>query len=150
MAGESTINDILKLVPHRYPFLLVDRVVEFDGHERLVTFKNVTYNEPFFPGHFPQVPVMPGVLILEALAQTCGLLVSHLTGVRASDGIILYFAGIDKARFKRPVSPGDRLMMEAKVIRHKREIWKFEARAWVDDQTVCTADLMCAAKSVDE
>jgi len=150
VAGELDINDILKLVPHRYPFLLVDRVVECDGESRIVTFKNVTYNEPFFPGHFPQKPVMPGVLILEALAQTCGLLVSEVTGVRASDGVILYFAGIDKVRFKLPVSPGDRLMMEAKVLRHKRDIWQFEARAWVDEQTACTATLMCAAKSVAE
>lgn len=146
----ANIEDILDIMPHRYPFLLVDRVTSCEPNVRLSAYKNVTYNEPFFPGHFPQKPVMPGVLILEALAQACGLLLSISTGIRASDGVILYFAGIDKARFKRPVSPGDKLVLEAEALRTKRDIWQFQARALVDDQVVATAMLMCAAKKVVE
>ena len=148
MAGELDINDILKLVPHRYPFLLVDRVVECDGESHIVTFKNVTYNEPFFPGHFPHRPVFPGVLMLEALAQATGILAFKTTEDLPSDDSLYYFVGIDSARFKKPVEPGDQLLMEVEVIKRKRDMWKFSAKASVDGKVVCSAELMCARKDI--
>ena len=140
------VRDILKLLPHRFPFLLVDRVTSWSPDGTLTALKNVTINEPFFPGHFPSVPVMPGVLILESLAQAAGLLAIKLSGKTSEDGAILYFAGIDKARFKRPVEPGDQLVLHAQVIKNKRDIWKFHTRAEVDGQLACEAEMMCALR----
>ena len=139
-------RDILELLPHRYPFLLVDKVIEINLPQNLTAVKNVTFNEPFFPGHFPGIPVMPGVMILESLAQACGLLAIKVAGLAADSGMILYFAGIDNARFKRPVVPGDRLILKAKLLKNKRDIWKFEARAEVDGELACSAEMMCALR----
>jgi 3-hydroxyacyl-[acyl-carrier-protein] dehydratase len=126
------ITQIMKYLPHRYPFLLVDRVLELVPNERVVAIKNVTMNEPHFPGHFPHHPVMPGVLMIEALAQTAGLLAFRSSGKEITENSVIYFVGIDGARFKRPVVPGDQLRMEASILRHTRGIWKFAARATVD------------------
>lgn len=141
------IHYILKQLPHRYPFLLVDRVLELKKGESLVAIKNVTINEPFFPGHFPHRPVMPGVMILEALAQATGLLAFETAGATPEDNMLYYFVGIDSARFRKPVEPGDQLRLEVKLLRHSRGIWKFEAYAKVDGEVVCDAQLMCAAKA---
>ncbi len=143
----SAILDILQIqefLPHRYPFLLVDKVIECEPGVRLLGVKNVTYNEPFFQGHFPQKPIMPGVLILEALAQATGLLASETAGDEL-DGMIYYLVGIDKAKFKRPVIPGDQLMLEARFIKSKRNIWAFECQAEVDGEFVASAEIRCAA-----
>lgn len=140
------IHAIMKQLPHRYPFLLVDRVLECKKGESLVAIKNVTINEPFFPGHFPHRPVMPGVLILEALAQATGLLAFETVGAAPDAGTLYYFVGIDKARFRRPVEPGDQLRMEVKLLRTMRGMWKFEACAYVDGDVACDAELMCAAR----
>ena len=141
------IHYILKKLPHRYPFLLVDRVLECKKGESLVAIKNVTINEPFFPGHFPHRPVMPGVMILEALAQATGLLAFETAGTAPEDGMLYYFVGIDSARFRKPVEPGDQLRMEVKLLKQSRGIWKFEACAYVDGEVVCDANLMCAARA---
>lgn len=143
------IAAILRLLPHRYPFLLVDRVLELVPGERIRALKNVTMNEPHFPGHFPHHPVMPGVLILEAMAQTAGLLAFGSSETSADDKQVIYFAGIDGARFKRPVVPGDQLVMEARVITVKRGIWKFSAQATVDGQLASEAELLCTLKRID-
>jgi 3-hydroxyacyl-[acyl-carrier-protein] dehydratase len=143
------IHYILKQLPHRYPFLLVDRVLECKKGESLVAIKNVTINEPFFPGHFPHRPVMPGVMILEALAQATGLLAFETAGAASEDNMLYYFVGIDSARFRKPVEPGDQLRMEVKLLRHSRGIWKFEANAKVDGEIVCDAQLMCAARAFE-
>ena len=140
------IRDIMALLAHRYPFLLVDRVLSYDKGKTLTALKNVTYNEPFFVGHFPLVPTMPGVLMLEAMAQTCGLLALLDTGIRPDSGMILYFAGIDNARFKRPVVPGDQLTFHVALDKQKRNLWKFKTRAMVGDELACEADLMCVLK----
>ncbi len=140
------IRDIMGMLAHRAPFLLVDKVVEYDKGKSLTAIKNVTYNEPFFQGHFPQVPTMPGVLILEALAQTCGLLTSQETGIRPESGVIFYFAGIDNARFKRVVAPGDQLRLHVRIDKIKRNLWRFNTRATVDGELACEADLMCVFK----
>ena len=142
------INEILKHLPHRYPFLLIDRVLECREGEKLVAIKNVTYNEPYFTGHFPNHPVMPGVLILEALAQATGVLAFRTINKRPEDGSVYYLVGIDEARFKQPVVPGDQLKLEVEVIKTKRGIWKFSGVASVDDKVVCTAGLMCAEKEI--
>jgi len=142
----SITLDILQIqafLPHRYPFLLIDKVIECEPGVRLLGVKNVTYNEPFFQGHFPQKPIMPGVLILEALAQSTGLLASETAGDELI-GMIYYLVGIDKAKFKRPVVPGDQLMLEAKFIKSKRNIWAFECRAEVDGEFVASAEIRCA------
>jgi 3-hydroxyacyl-[acyl-carrier-protein] dehydratase len=139
------IQKIQEYLPHRYPFLLVDRVLEVDPGKRLLAFKNVTYNEPFFTGHFPELPIMPGVLIIEALAQTTGLLASETAPDVLGKGMVYYLVGLDKVRFKRPVVPGDRLMLEATYLRHKRNIWAFSCRAEVDGEFVASAEIMCAA-----
>ena len=141
------IHYILKQLPHRYPFLLVDRVLECKKGESLVAIKNVTINEPFFPGHFPHRPVMPGVMILEALAQATGLLAFETAGAAPESGMLYYFVGIDSARFRKPVEPGDQLRMEVKLLKQSRGIWKFEACAYVDGEVVCDATLMCAARA---
>lgn len=142
------IHEILKHLPHRYPFLLIDRVIEFEANTRLVGIKNVTYNEPYFPGHFPQRPVMPGVLILEALAQATGVLAFKSSGRFPQDGTLYYFVGIDNARFKRPVEPGDQLKLEVHFVKKMRGIWKFTAEASVDGERVCAAEIMCAEREV--
>ncbi|MDD5578089.1 MAG: 3-hydroxyacyl-ACP dehydratase FabZ [Methylobacter sp.] len=144
MSVKLDILQIQEFLPHRYPFLLVDKVIECEPGVRLLGVKNVTYNEPFFQGHFPQKPIMPGVLILEALAQSTGLLASETAGDEL-EGMIYYLIGIDKAKFKRPVVPGDQLMLEAKFIKSKRNIWAFECRAEVDGEFVASAEIRCAA-----
>ena len=142
------IHHILKRLPHRYPFLLVDRVLEFEEHKRIKALKNVTINEPFFIGHFPHRPVMPGVLTLEALAQAAALLAFESAGASIDPDAVVYFVGIDGARFKRPVEPGDQLVLEAAIDRMKAGIYKFKARASVDGETVVEADLMCTLRKV--
>lgn len=143
------IREIMKLIPHRAPFVMVDRVTEYSGGDTLTALKNVTYNEPFFPGHFPNVPTMPGVLILEAMAQASGILAVLKSGVRPESGLILYFAGIDYARFKRPVVPGDQLIFHVTLHKHKRDLWKFKTTATVGDELVCEAEMMCVLKHPD-
>jgi 3-hydroxyacyl-[acyl-carrier-protein] dehydratase len=143
------INEILNHLPHRYPFLLIDRVTEFISGESLTGIKNVTYNEPYFQGHFPQRPVMPGVLILEAMAQATGLL-AFRTLDKAADRETLYFlVGMNKVRFKRPVEPGDQLVITAKLIREKRGIWMFDCHATVDEKLVSAAEIMCTERDID-
>ena len=148
-SGAMDITQIMKFLPHRYPFLLVDRVLELVPNERVVAIKNVTMNEPQFPGHFPHHPVMPGVLMIEALAQTAGLLAFKSGGKEINDNSVVYFVGIDGARFKRPVVPGDQLRMEATVLRTTRGICKFATKATVDGQLACEAELMCTLKELD-
>ncbi len=138
------IYEILDHLPHRFPFLLVDRVLDYKPGEYLVAVKNVSVNEPFFPGHFPQRPVFPGVLIMEALAQATGLLAFKTQGKKPDGTSLYYFAGIDNCRFKRPVQPGDQLILEVKLLATKRSIWKFSAEAKVDGKVVASAELMCA------
>jgi len=140
------ISAIMEMLAHRSPFLLVDRVIGYEKGKSLTAIKNVTYNEPFFTGHFPKVPTMPGVLILEALAQACGLLTSQETGIRADSGVIFYFAGIDNARFKRIVVPGDQLILQVTIDRVRRGLWRFKAKAMVGEELACEADLLCAFK----
>ena len=140
---ELTTLDIMKLLPHRYPFLLVDRITEFEEGKRIIGKKNVTINEPCFLGHFPEHPIMPGVLILEAMAQVGG--VYAILAKEVGENQVPYFVGIDKAKFKRPVVPGDQLMLEAKFIKSKRNIWAFECRAEVDGEFVASAEIRCAA-----
>lgn len=144
------IRAIMKLLAHRYPFLLVDRVLNYEKGKSLTALKNVTYNEPFFPGHFPDVPTMPGVLIIEGLAQACGLLAVLDSGVRPESGMILYFAGIEEARFKRPVVPGDQMIYTVELEKQKRNVWKFITRATVDGQLACDAKATCVLKHPDE
>lgn len=138
------IQEILKYLPHRYPFLLIDRVLEMEVGKSLVAIKNVSINEPFFVGHFPERPVMPGVLILEALAQASAVLASETLNARPGDGFLYLFAGIDNVRFKHMVEPGDQLRLEVKLERHKQTIWKFTNVALVNERVVCTADMTCA------
>ena len=142
------IHEILRKLPHRYPILLVDRVIEFEKGKRIRALKNVTINEPYFTGHFPQRPVMPGVLMLEALAQAAALLSFATLDVESDDKTVYYFAGIDGARFKRPVEPGDQLMLDVTLERSKSGIFKFKARATVNDQLAVEADLMCTMRRV--
>jgi 3-hydroxyacyl-[acyl-carrier-protein] dehydratase len=142
------IHRILKQLPHRYPFLLVDRVLQLDKGKSIKALKNVTINEPFFEGHFPQRPVMPGVLMLEALAQAAALLAFDALDAAPDENMIYYFAGIDGARFKRPVEPGDQLILEAELLRMKAGIFKFKTRALVDGQLAVEAELTCAMRTV--
>ena len=142
------IHAILKHLPHRYPFLLVDRVVELESNKRIRAIKNVTFNEPYFMGHFPGRPVMPGVLMLEALAQAAGLLAFDAMGQVPDENNIYYFVGIDSARFKRPVEPGDQLILEASIDRVRAGIWKFKGIARVGDEVACEAELMCTMRYV--
>jgi len=142
------IHDVLKHLPHRYPFLLIDRVIECVPGKSLIALKNVSYNEPYFIGHFPQRPVMPGVLILEALAQATGILAFRSTKSVPSDGALYYLVGIDNGRFKQPVEPGDQLILEVVLSRNVRNIWKFSTEARVGDEIVASADVMCASKEV--
>ncbi len=142
------IHEILKRLPHRYPFLLVDRVIEIERGKSLRALKNVTMNEPFFIGHFPHRPVMPGVMILEALAQAAAILAFDKIDVRPDDKTVFYFAGIDRARFKRPVEPGDQLMLHITLDRIKSGIVKFTSDARVGDSVVAEAELMCTMRTV--
>jgi 3-hydroxyacyl-[acyl-carrier-protein] dehydratase len=142
------IHEILEYLPHRYPMLLVDRVLECEPGKRIVGFKNVTMNEPFFQGHFPHHPVMPGVLIIEALAQVSAILSFKTLGSKPDDRSVYYFVGIDEARFKKPVMPGDRLVLEAVLERNVRGIWKFQTEAKVDDVLVAEARLMCTVREL--
>ncbi|MCY3804083.1 MAG: 3-hydroxyacyl-ACP dehydratase FabZ [Gammaproteobacteria bacterium] len=146
---EMSVHDIMKYLPHRYPFLLVDRVLECKMGESILALKNVSYNEPFFQGHFPEAPVMPGVLILEALAQTSGLLALSNPEWRPDDDSLYLFVGINKARFKRQVGPGDQLLLDVRLIRHKRDYGVFDVKATVGDTVVTTAEIMCVFKRVD-
>ncbi len=141
------VNVIRELLPHRYPMLMVDKVVDCVPGEYLTAIKNVTINEPFFNGHFPRKPVMPGVMILEALAQATGLLAFHSAEGRPEPGSLFYLVGIDHARFKRPVAPGDQLILHVQLLRVVRGIWKFSGQARVNDQIATQAELMCC---VDE
>lgn len=142
------IYEVMKHLPHRYPFLLIDRVVDYTIGESLTAIKNVTVNEPFFPGHFPHRPVFPGVLMLEALAQATGILSFKTTEDLPSEDSLYYFAGIDNARFKKPVEPGDQIVMTVKLLKRKRNLWRFEAEAKVDGKVVCAAELLCAKSAV--
>ncbi|WP_305047283.1 3-hydroxyacyl-ACP dehydratase FabZ [Kangiella sp. HZ709] len=142
------IYEVMKHLPHRYPFLLIDRVIDYTPGETLTAIKNVTVNEPFFPGHFPHRPVFPGVLMLEALAQATGILSFKTTEDLPSDDSLYYFAGIDNARFKKPVEPGDQLVMTVTLLKRKRNLWRFEAEARVDGKVVCSAELMCAKSEI--
>ena len=147
MANQTLdIREILKLVPHRWPFVLIDKITHYDGGETLRALKNVTYNEAHFPGHFPEQPTMPGVLILEAMAQASGMLAVLRSGVSAKDGMIFYFTGIDNARFRRPVVPGDQLILEVKFLKQKRDLWKMACEAKVDGQLACDAEMMCVVR----
>jgi len=142
------INHILQHLPHRYPFLLIDRVTEFNAGESLVGYKNVTFNEPFFQGHFPERPIMPGVLILEAMAQATGLLAFKTVERGARRNSLYFLVGMDKARFKRPVEPGDQLVLRADLLREKRGIWIFDCSAKVEGQVAATAQIMCTEQDI--
>ncbi|MFL6622384.1 MAG: 3-hydroxyacyl-ACP dehydratase FabZ [Sulfurifustaceae bacterium] len=142
------IRDVRKYLPHRYPFLLIDRVLDYELDKRLTAIKNVTINEPFFPGHFPNHPVMPGVLILEAMAQACAILSMLTLQVVPDENSVYYFLGIDNARFKRSVGPGDQMRMEVAIKRKMKGIWLFDATASVDGELCCSAELMCTYKGI--
>ena len=142
------IHQILKQLPHRYPILLVDRVLELEKGKRIKALKNVSINEPFFNGHFPHRPVMPGVLMLEALAQAAALLAFDTLGVTPDDNTMYYFAGIDRARFKRPVEPGDQLLLHVELDRMKSGIFKFKARATVAEELAVEAELICTMRTI--
>ena len=142
------IHQILKQLPHRYPILLVDRVLEIEKGVRIKAIKNLSINEPFFMGHFPHRPVMPGVLMLEALAQAAALLSFDAIGSAPDDNTVYYFAGIDGARFKRPVEPGDQLILDITIDRVRGGIWKFKGVGRVGDEVACEAELMCTMRAV--
>ena len=148
MSQDVDIGQILKLLPHRYPFLLVDRVLDYKPFDFLTAIKNVTINEPFFQGHFPENPIMPGVLMLEALAQACGVLSDLSRSPKEGYKFIYFFASIDNAKFKHVVTPGDQLRLEVKLQMTKRDFWKMRGEAFVGDKLACSADLMSAAKEV--
>ncbi len=140
------IEQVMQYLPHRYPFLLIDRVIELELGKTITAIKNVTINEPFFPGHFPGAPVMPGVLILEAMAQAAGILSFKTKNYTPEQIGVIYFAGIDNARFKKPVKPGDQLVLKAEIVREMRGIWKYKGRAEVDGVMVAEADLMATLR----
>jgi 3-hydroxyacyl-[acyl-carrier-protein] dehydratase len=142
------IHQIIAKLPHRYPFLLVDRVLEIEKGVSITGLKNVSINEPFFPGHFPHRPVMPGVLMLEALAQVSALLAFETMGAEVDPDVVVYFVGIDGARFKRPVEPGDQLILRSKLERNKAGIYKFNCTAHVGEELAVQADLMCTMRKV--
>lgn len=143
------ISDVLRYLPHRYPFLLIDRVLNCEPGHSLTGLKNVSFNEPFFQGHFPKRPIMPGVLILEALAQATGILAFKTEDHIPDENSLYYFVGIDNARFKRPVGPGDQLILEVALKRNKRGIWIFSGSALVDGKVVTSADLMCTKRDIN-
>ena len=142
------VHEVMRRLPHRYPFLLIDRVLRCEPGKSLVGLKNVTYNEPFFTGHFPHRPVMPGVLILEAMAQATGILAFITTEQYPTEKALYFFVGADKTRFRQIVTPGDQLIIEVEFVKKLRGVWKFEGRARVDDQVVAVSDLMCAEREV--
>ena len=142
------VTDIMQSLPHRYPFLFLDRVIEFEADKRIVAIKNVTINEPFFEGHFPVTPVFPGVLIVEALAQASGVLAFRSRDRTPEDGYIYYLAGTDKTKFKRSVVPGDQLRLEVEIINLRAHWMKSQGTAWVGDDLVCSSILMCAEQQV--
>jgi len=144
------IHEILKHLPHRYPFVLIDRITDLKLNEEITAIKNITINEPFFPGHFPYHPVMPGVLIVEAMAQAAAVLSFKTMSVLPSEDSVYYFAGIDNVRFKKPVSPGDQLILNVKIDRVLKGIWKYKAQAKVDDQIVAEAEMMCILKNIQK
>ena len=143
------IHEILKHLPHRYPMLLIDRVLDVVPGERIVALKNVSINEPFFPGHYPHHPVMPGVLVIEALAQAAALLSFNTKGDQHDEKSVYYFVGIDGARFKRPVGPGDQLILEVSIKTTKRGIWKYAAQAKVEGKVAAEAELMCTMRTIE-
>ncbi|MHB1244804.1 MAG: 3-hydroxyacyl-ACP dehydratase FabZ [Sulfuriferula sp.] len=140
------VNEIMAYLPHRFPFLLVDRVISLEPGKNIVALKNVSMNEPFFPGHFPKHPVMPGVLILEALAQAAALLSFKTVADAPSEDSVVYFAGIDAARFKKPVVPGDQLILHAEILRNLKGIWKYATYAEVNGQRVAEAEMMATLR----
>lgn len=142
------IREIMDLLPHRYPFLLLDRVLDYTPGKTLTAVKNISVNEPMFTGHFPRAPIYPGVLIMESLAQATGILAFKTSNDSLSDDGLYYFAGIDNARFKKPVVPGDQMILQVEIVAHKRNIWKFKGTALVDDVVVAKADLMCAESTI--
>jgi len=142
------IHEVLKYLPHRYPFLLIDRVTGYTKDQSLTAIKNITINEPFFQGHFPYHPVMPGVLILEAMAQACAILSIKSLDTTPNKDSVYYLAGIDKARFKQPVSPGDQLVIKVGIKRVMKGIWVYECNSFVDEEPCCSAELMCTYKGV--
>jgi 3-hydroxyacyl-[acyl-carrier-protein] dehydratase len=146
MSTQMDIHEILQHLPHRYPFLLIDRVLSVEPGKEIVALKNVSMNEPFFPGHYPHHPVMPGVLIVEAMAQAAALLSFKSLGSKPDENSVYYFVGIDGARFKRPVSPGDQLILKVEMTRNLRGLWKFKAVAEVDGQVAAEAELMCTMR----
>jgi 3-hydroxyacyl-[acyl-carrier-protein] dehydratase len=146
MSTQMDIHEILQHLPHRYPFLLIDRVLECEPGKNIVALKNVTINEPFFPGHYPHHPVMPGVLIVEAMAQAAAILSFKTMGALPSDDSVYYFVGIDDARFKRPVGPGDQVIFKVEIQSNKRGIWKYGAVAEVDGKVVAEGNLMATLR----
>lgn len=146
MSTTMDIHEVLEHLPHRYPFLLIDRVLDVVPNERIVALKNVTINEPFFPGHYPHHPVMPGVLIIEAMAQAAALLTFKSSGTKPDNNSVYYFVGIDNARFKRPVGPGDQLIFKVSITMNRRGMFKFSAAAEVDGQVAAEADLICTLR----
>ena len=153
MTTEKKTLDILaikSLLPHRYPLLLVDRVLDWEANKTITAIKNVTVNEEFFQGHFPHKPVMPGVLMIEALAQTAALLSFLTMGVKPDENSVVYFVGIDNARFKRPVEPGDQLKMDVEILRVSRGIWKYKAVGTVDGKLAVEGELMCTIRSAQD
>ena len=143
------IHEILDHLPHRYPFVLIDRVLSMEVGKEIVAVKNVSVNEPYFPGHFPYHPVMPGVLIVEAMAQAAAILSFKTMGAKPTDDAVYYFAGIDNARFKKPVSPGDQIILKVSIDRILRGIWKYKGVALVDDAVVAEAEMMCILKEIE-
>ncbi len=143
------VEEIKEYLPQRYPFLLVDRIVEMDMGKSIVGYKNVTINEPFFVGHFPGQPIMPGVLIIEALAQVAGVLGFKSQEKKPKDGYLYYFVGADEVRLRRPVVPGDQLMLKATIITNRRGVYRFSAKASVGDELVGTMNILCAERKID-
>ena len=142
------IHEVLNYLPHRYPFLLIDRVLSCEPGKEIVALKNVSINEPFFGGHFPHHPVMPGVLVVEALAQASAILAFKTTGTKSTDDSIYYFVGIDNARFKKPVGAGDQLLLKVSILRTMRGLWKFACIAEVDGQVVAEAEVLCTMRNL--
>lgn len=142
------IHEILNYLPHRYPFVLIDKVISLDLGKEITAIKNVTINEPFFPGHFPYHPVMPGVLIVEAMAQAAAILSFKTMDTKPSEESVYYFAGIDSARFKKPVGPGDQIILNVKIVRILKGIWKYSGTAMVENEIVAEASMMCILKEI--
>ena len=147
--SEMNIHEVLEHLPQRFPFLMIDRVLECEPGKRIRAVKNVSANEPFFPGHFPGRPVMPGVLILEAMAQAAGILVFRTQGSKPDENSVYYYAGIDNARFKRPVEPGDRLEIEVVILGSKRGVWKFGCTAKVAGALATEAEILCTVRPAE-